>query len=296
MKTLGKTIGFIGAGNMAEAMIGAVLQAGLFAPEEIIASDISPQRRQWMHSRHGVTTVEDNARVFAAGDIVVLAVKPQMMDRALEPITETMAAVDFDRKLVISIAAGITLKRLEALLYRPLPQQRRQRLPILRVMPNTPALVLCGMAGMSANRYASSEDTAVTRAILEAMGRVREFAETDLDAVTALSGSGPAYVYYFIEAMIRGGAALGLEPAAAAELTRATFDGAMKLLAETGEEPAELRRKVTSPGGTTEAALRVFEDKKVDQAIVEAILAAARRSKALSEPPDAVTKHGESDH
>jgi len=296
LKTLGKTIGFIGAGNMAEAMIGAVLQARLFAPEEIFASDISPQRCQWMRGRHGVTAFEDNPRVFAAGDIVVLAVKPQMMDQALEPIVETLAAGDFDRKLVISIAAGITLKRLEAILYRPLPEERRQRLPIVRVMPNTPALVLSGMSGMSANQHASSEDTAVTRAILEAMGHVRQFPETDLDAVTALSGSGPAYVFYFVEAMIRGGVALGLEAAVAAELTRATFNGAMKLLAETGEEPAELRRKVTSPGGTTAAALKVLDEKKVDQAIVEAILAAARRSKALSEPADAVTKRGESAH
>lgn len=282
MTKLRKTIGFIGAGNMAEAMIGAVIRAGLFSPEEIYASDISPQRRQWIHATHAITVFEDNARVFGACDITVMAVKPQMMNQALEPIIGMLAGSDFNRKLVISIAAGITLQRLESLLYPPLEKDQRQRIPIVRVMPNTPALVLSGMSGMSANGHARQEDIAITRAILEAMGQVREFPETALDAVTALSGSGPAYVFYFVEAMIRGGIALGLDPAAAAELTRATFTGAMNLLAETGEEPAELRKKVTSPGGTTAAALGVLEEKRVGQAIVDAMAAAANRSKELS--------------
>jgi pyrroline-5-carboxylate reductase len=157
----------------------------------------------------------------------------------------------------------------------------RTRMPLIRVMPNTPALVLAGMSGMSPNRHATAEDIEITRRILEAMGQVRELPEADLDGVTALSGSGPAYVFYFIESMIKAGESLGFDLATASALTLATFEGALKLLAESGEAPAELRRKVTSPGGTTEAALRVLEDQQVDRHIVDAVTAAARRSKEL---------------
>jgi pyrroline-5-carboxylate reductase len=205
-----------------------------------------------------------------------------MMDQALAPVIDSLGDSEFDRKLIISIAAGITLDRLESRLYPPLSGERQRQMPIVRVMPNTPALVLSGMAGMSANRHAQDDDTTAARTILEAMGGVRVFPEASLDAVTALSGSGPAYVFYFIEAMTRGGIALGLDPEAAAELTRATFMGALKLLIETGEDPAELRQKVTSPGGTTEAALKVFAKSALDQIIVDAMAAAAHRSKELS--------------
>jgi pyrroline-5-carboxylate reductase len=276
------TIGFIGAGNMAAAMIGAVIRAGLFEPACIHASDVDPEKRRRMHAAHGILTTGDNARVFDACDIVVLAVKPQMMAEALAPVVERLEKTDFDRKLVISIAAGVPLERLEEWLYPAMAESMRGRMPIVRVMPNTPALVLAGMSAMSPNRHAAAEDLEITRRILKAMGQVRELPESDLDGVTALSGSGPAYVFYFIESMVRAGEALGFDRDTAAALTRATFEGALRLLAETGETPADLRRKVTSPGGTTEAALRVLEEKQVGRHIVDAVAAAARRSKELS--------------
>jgi pyrroline-5-carboxylate reductase len=186
------------------------------------------------------------------------------------------------RKLFISIAAGIPIRKMEALLYAPLDEGMRKKLPIIRVMPNTPALVLAGMSGMSANANATPEDLETTRTILGALGKVMEFKEADLDAVTALSGSGPAYVFYFIESMIAGGLAAGLEPDASETLTLQTLEGALKLLRERKEPPEDLRRKVTSPGGTTEAALKVMESHQVKQNIVAAIVAAARRSQELS--------------
>jgi len=278
---LQQTIGFIGSGNMAAAMIGAIIRAGLFAPAEILASDVLAERRRWISATHGIAAVEDNAEIFRRSDIVVLAVKPQMMAQALAPVAENPGR-GFDRKLIISIAAGIRLERLEGLLYPSLAPEDCSRLPIIRVMPNTPALVLAGVSGMSPNRHASPADIDTARRILGAMGQVLEFPEAALDGVTALSGSGPAYVFYFIESMARAGEALGFDRGTSAGLTRATFEGALKLLSETGEEPAELRRRVTSPGGTTEAALRVLEEKQVDRHIIDAVAAAARRSKELS--------------
>jgi len=149
-------------------------------------------------------------------------------------------------------------------------------------MPNTPALVLEGMAGMSSNKYVDNNDLADAKKILGSMGKVIEFDEKDLDAVTALSGSGPAYVFYLIESMIEGGINVGLNPDSAKILTLATLKGSVKLIENLNESPEILRNKVTSPGGTTEAALKVFEANDVKQNIIKAILAAASRSKELS--------------
>jgi len=176
-----------------------------------------------------------------------------------------------------------------ALLYNSLDNDSIEKLPIIRVMPNTPALVLAGMSGMSANKYTKAEDLNTIKIILEAIGKVIEFQEEDLDAeeedldaVTALSGSGPAYVFYIAEAMIEGGIKVGLEPDKAAMLTVATIQGALKLMEESNESPEILRRKVTSPGGTTEAAFKVLEKNRVKQNVIEAIKAATIRSKELS--------------
>jgi pyrroline-5-carboxylate reductase len=150
-------------------------------------------------------------------------------------------------------------------------------------MPNTPALVLAGMAGMSGNRYAGETELRQARTIMEAIGKVIEFEEKDLDAVTALSGSGPAYIFYVIESLVEAGARLGLRPSRALSLTLETMKGAVKLLEETGESATSLRDKVTSRGGTTEAALNVMNRHKVKEHLVDAIQAAAQRSKELSE-------------
>ena len=182
---------------------------------------------------------------------------------------------------MISIAAGFPLRKIEKSLYQKLNKQACQKLPIIRVMPNTPALVLAGMSGMSANRNATQEDVKTPRTILEAMGKVIEFKEESLDAVTALSASGPAYIFYLVESMIQAGINLGLKPDDAVLLSITTLRGAAKLLEESKESPESLRHKVTSPGGTTEAALKVLEQYDFKPGIIEAIAAATRRSKEL---------------
>jgi pyrroline-5-carboxylate reductase len=281
-RQLDKKIGFIGAGNMGEAFIGALIKAGIFIPSSIFASDIRADRLNSLKADYGILPVDDNFELFMACDIVVLSVKPQQMDEVLADIIAKENYAISNRKLVISIAAGIPIRKIEGPLYAPLGEDRIERLPIIRVMPNTPAFVLAGMSGMSANRVATVEDKTITRTVLEAVGKVIEFKEADLDAVTALSGSGPAYVFYLIESMIAGGIGVGLSAEDAATLAVTTASGAVKLLIEQKESPESLRKKVTSPGGTTEAALEILESNNVKQNIIDAIAAATRRSKDLS--------------
>jgi len=277
-----RKIGFIGAGNMGEAFVGAIIKSNILPPSMIYVSDINEERLSVLRSSYGISVLNDNLKLFSICDIIVLAVKPQHIDQVLSQIAEQKDYKIHNKKLIVSIAAGIPLRKIEDILYTPLDEKSSIKLPVIRVMPNTPALVLSGMAGMSANKHASNNDIKIVRSILEAMGKVIEFNEQDLDAVTALSGSGPAYVFYFIESMIEGGICVGLEPNDAATLTIATLKGAIRLMEELDESPELLRRKVTSPGGTTEAALKVLDKNQVKQSIIEAIAAAANRSKELS--------------
>ena len=282
MAQLNHTIGFIGAGNMGEAFVGALTRSGIFSPSAIIMSDVYQDRLEFMKKSYGVQITSDNLKLFSTSDIVVLAIKPQQMAQVLSDIAGHPDYRISQRKLIISIAAGILIRKIEDALYPKLDEASRKNLPIVRVMPNTPALVLAAMSGMSANRYVNADDIRVTRTILEAMGKVVEFQEKDLDAVTALSGSGPAYLFYLAEAMIQGGIAAGLKPEDANILTLETLNGAVKLLKERNEAPESLRRKVTSPGGTTEAAIKVMDTHGVATYIAEAIVAAAKRSEELS--------------
>lgn len=282
MKRLHKTVGFIGAGNMAEAMINGLIRSHLCEPREIWASDVRDARLTQLSHTYGIHTSKNNREIFGQNDIVILAVKPQHMDDVLSNLAKTLPQTIKGVTLVISIAAGIPIKRIENHLYPPLDQDAKGLLPIVRVMPNTPALALAGIAGMSGNAYAKTSDLDDARAILEAIGQVIEFEEKDLDAVTAISGSGPAYMFYFVEAFVRAGAKLGLRPSHALTLTLETMKGAARLLEHTGEPPADLRKKVTSKGGTTEAALNVLERHHVKEHLMEAVMAAAQRSKELS--------------
>jgi len=276
-----KKIGFIGAGNMGEAIIGALIQAGIFSSSMIYASDASKERLDMMKKTYGINVTDDNIRLFSESNIVILAVKPQQMNQVLSAIASDKDYQIKEHKLIISIAAGIPIKKIENLLYSPLENHSRENLPIVRVMPNTPALVLAGMSGMSPNSYANPNDIQITHTILKSMGKVLEFKEDDLDAVTALSGSGPAYVFYLIESMIEAGIKVGLKPDEASVLTIATLEGAVKLIKERNEPAQELRRKVTSPGGTTEASIKVMEKNSVKQSIIDAIEAATMRSREL---------------
>ena len=280
--TLGKKIGFVGGGNMGEACVGAIIRSGIASAAEIRVCDIDQSRLQAMQETYGIETLDDSSRLFRDCDVVVLAVKPQHMGGVLGGITQDPGYGVEANKLVISIAAGITIEKLERYLYAPLDEIEVKKLPIVRVMPNTPALVLAGMSGMSGNQYAQPEDIEITETLLKAMGKVIRFEEKELDAVTAMSGSGPAYVFYLAEAMIEAGIRLDLEPHAAIALTLQTLKGAVLLMEDSGESPESLRQKVTSPGGTTEAALNVMALNGVKEAVIEAIGAAAKRSRELS--------------
>jgi pyrroline-5-carboxylate reductase len=283
MKRLYKKVGFIGAGNMGEAMINGLIKSALCEPGQIWASDVRVARLRQLKDTYQIHATEDNIAVFEQADVVVLAVKPQHMDGVLGHLSRTFPRTITGVKLIISIAAGFPIARIERHLYQDLDESSKGLLPIIRVMPNTPALVLAGMAGMSGNSYAGASDLNQARDLLAAVGRVIEFEEKDLDAVTALSGSGPAYVFYVIEALVEAGAGLGLRPSHALELTLETIKGSVRLLEETGEAPASLRKKVTSKGGTTEAALNVLDRHGVKGHLMDAIRAAAERSKELSE-------------
>ncbi len=282
MARLDRRIGFIGAGNMGEAIVGALIQAKIFAPERIQVCDVSPERISHMEAAYGVEAASNSTRLFLENEIVILAVKPQGMEAVIREITDAEDYGVAKRTLLISIAAGTPIRKIESLFYEKLGEKEQKNLPIIRVMPNTPALVLAGMSGMSANDNARKADLETARTILESMGKVIQFDEEKLNAVTGVSGSGPAYVFYFIEAMIEGGVACGLSGADAAALTLETFKGAAALLEARGESPESLRRKVTSPGGTTEAALKVMEEKRVKEAIRDAVAAATRRGEELS--------------
>lgn len=282
MAKINKKTGFIGAGNMAEAFIGAVTRAGIIPSAMIYASDVNSERLNMLKKTYGISVTDDNFKIFSMCDIVVLAVKPQQMSDVLFQIANRNEYGIERRKMVISIAAGVPLGKLENLLYAPLEKEKSGILPIIRVMPNTPALVLAGISGMTPNRNAVPDDISTARTILEAMGKVIEFKEEALDAVTALSGSGPAYVFYLVESMIQGGIDMGLDPYDASILTLTTLKGSVALIEEIGESPELLRRRVTSPGGTTEEAFKVLEKKRVKETIIEAMAAAARRSKELS--------------
>ena len=281
MKSVHKSIGFIGAGTMGEAMISALIQAGVIAASAITASDVSPDRLDQLKRSYAINVTDDNFSLFSACDIVILAVKPHYVGTILSSIAASKDYRIVNRKLVISIAAGIPISKIEKCLYPPLDATSCSHLPIIRVMPNTPSLVMAGMAGMSPNGYATPDDLADAERILKSMGNVIEFKEADLDAVTAVSGSGPAYIFYYIESMIEAGVKSGLSSADAYELVLTTIKGAVKLLEDRGDSPEHLRKLVTTPGGTTEAALKVLETRHFKQSIVDAIAAATAKAREI---------------
>lgn len=268
MKT--KRLAFIGAGNMAEALCRGIISSGLMHPENIIASDISEARRNLFEKELGARTTSDNRSAVAGADIVLLSVKPQIMDAVLAGIGDLLTP---DR-LIISIAAGIKSERIE--------KEAQIGCRVVRAMPNTPLLVGCGMTALCVGSNASPKDLETAESLFRCAGKIARVEESQIDAVTAVSGSGPAYFFYMAEAIIEAGIAEGLEPDIAAMLTAQTMLGAGKLLAELKESPAELRRKVTSPNGTTEAAVKILDDAEVAGAITRAARRAAERSRELS--------------
>lgn len=265
----GQTIGFIGAGNIAEAIIRGLLEAKLVAADQLIASDIVEVKRQQIQLRYGIQTVTEGRDVAAKAGILILAVKPQDMEVALQGIT---AAVD-QTKTIISIAAGIPI----AFIADRLPAKAR----IVRAMPNAPALVLAGAAGIAKGEHADAQDLQIAEAIFAAVGKVVVVEEKHLDAVTGLSGSGPAYVFLFVEALADAGVKVGLPRDVSRLLAAQTVLGAAKMVLESGRHPAELKDMVASPGGTTIAGLHVLERGGLRGTLMEAVEAATIRSREL---------------
>jgi pyrroline-5-carboxylate reductase len=265
-------IGFIGGGAMAEALAGGLVAAGASA-ERIRVADPDPARRKHLEEQLGLATSADNAEVANASDALVLAVKPGVVPGALEAL-RTAPGVDVERPLWISIAAGVPIARLEAGLSRDAR--------IVRAMPNTPALVGAGATAICGNARASAADLTAARALFDSVGLTWVSpSEALLDAVTGLSGSGPAYVFVFLEALGDAGVRMGLPRDAAYELACQTVFGAAKLALETRRHPAQLKDQVTSPGGTTIAGLERLEAGGLRSALYEAVAAATRRSREL---------------
>lgn len=265
-------IGFIGGGRMAEALIQGIIKAGLFAAEKIVAADPDANRRQALTAQYGVQTFAQATDFIGTCGTVILAVKPQVMGPVLDSVKGAVNA----GHLLISIAAGIPLAFMEARL-------SGCGCRLVRVMPNTPALVQEGASALSPGSLATEEDMAKARAIFDAVGRAVVLPETYLDAVTGLSGSGPAYVFSFIEALIDGGVKVGLNRADAQLLVLQTVLGSVKLAMESNEHPAQLRAMVTSPGGTTIAGLHELARAGFSGIIMDAVEAATRRSKELGQ-------------
>lgn len=257
-------IGFIGGGNMAEALLKGILRSGR---KDIIVSEPRDERRSYLENTYGIATTPSNREVCARASVVILAVKPQNM----EEVTKELSGAIPNDTLIVSIAAGIPLSYLSS---------RLKTSRVVRVMPNTPALVQEGMSVLSLCECISGKEMNLVREIFLSVGKVLVLPEKYMDAVTALSGSGPAFFALFVEALIAAGTALGLTADDASEMAIQTFIGTAKLL-ETGMPPGRLREMVTSPGGTTAAGIRVFEEKQLQEIVTAALSAAAARSKEL---------------
>jgi pyrroline-5-carboxylate reductase len=266
------TIALLGAGVMGSTLLAALVRSG-HDPADLVVADKSPERAEQVAAQHGARAA-GAVEAAAGADVVVLAVKPQDMAGLIEQIHDAVRP----GALVVSIAAAITTDFLE----RRLPAGTS----VVRVMPNTPALVDEGMSGMSPGSHCTPEQLEQARALMGSVGRVIVLDEMHQDAVTAISGSGPAYIFYVVEAMIEAGVLLGLPRDTATELVVQTLYGAATMIRETGEHPTVLREQVSSPGGTSVSALRALEDHKVRAAFLTAMEAAATRSRQLTPPSD----------
>jgi pyrroline-5-carboxylate reductase len=265
-----ETLGCIGGGQMGEALIRGILQSGLYQAGQVIIAEPNPDRRDFLERTYAVRTSGDSDGIWQECQTVILAVKPQIMG----PMLVKARGLAGERHLIITIAAGLPLSFYSDAL-------ASAALRIVRVMPNTPALVLAGASAICGNDNATAADLQKALDIFNAVGTAMTLGESYLDAVTGLSGSGPAYVFTFIEAMIDAGVKCGLPRDVAEKLCLQTVLGSVKLLQESGDHPAVLRAKVTSPGGTTIAGLHVLERAGFAGIVIDAVEAATRRSLEL---------------
>lgn len=265
-----KSIGFVGAGNMAEAMIRGLLRGQVFTPKQVTASAPREERQRELAEKYGIRATGDN-REAARQSIVVLSVKPQILSRVLDEIAGTVSA----ESLVISIAAGVPVTVIQSKLR---PETR-----VVRAMPNTPALVDAGATAIARGEHARESDLEDAKRIFDAVGVTVVLDESLLDAVTGLSGSGPAYVFLILEALSDAGVKVGLSRRTAQLLAAQTLLGSAKLLIETNEHPGRLKDMVTSPGGTAITGLHTLEHGGLRTTLMNAVEAATRRSRELGE-------------
>lgn len=265
------TIAIIGGGNMGSSLLGGLIKQGQ-PPQQLWVTDTSQSRLDELQQQYGVHVTTENSEVIQTANVIILAVKPQMIAEVLKPLAEQIQA---HQPLIISIAAGIRSTSIEAWL--------GGNLAVVRCMPNTPALIGLGASGLYANEHVTKAQCELAEAILDAVGSTAWVqTESDLDAVTALSGSGPAYVFLVIEAMQSAGEALGLKPDLAKAFAIETVLGAAEMAKGSPFSAAELRKQVTSPGGTTEKAISVLESYDIRDIFKEAMAAARQRSEELA--------------
>jgi pyrroline-5-carboxylate reductase len=269
----GKRVGFVGGGNMGEALIRGLLGTNLVPADLLFATDVRVERTAQLARQFGITAHGDNVRLVREADVVILAVKPQIMAAVLAEIAPAVTS----RHLLISIAAGVATATIRA----GLGKDAR----IIRVMPNTPALVLQGAAAVAKSQGLQPDDLATAEEIFGAVGRVVVLEEELMDAVTGLSGSGPAYVAIVVEALADGGVKMGLDRATAMTLATQTVLGAAHLLAATGMHPGALKDMVSSPGGTTIAGIAALEEGGIRTTFIRAVERATQRSRELGRGP-----------
>ena len=268
--SINKTIGFVGAGNMAEAMIRGLLRGSDFAPAQVSASGPREERMRELREAYGIGATTDN-RIPAAAQIVVLSVKPQILSRVLDEVADTITP----DALVISIAAGVPVAAIQARL--------ASGTRVVRAMPNTPALVDAAATAIAGGEHARESDLDDAKRIFDSIGLTVILEESQLDAVTGLSGSGPAYVFLILEGLSDAGVKVGLSRRTAQLLAAQTVLGSAKLLLETNEHPGRLKDMVTSPGGTAITGLHTLEAGGVRTTLMNAVEAATRRSRELGE-------------
>lgn len=268
MGVKGKRIGLLGGGNMGEALVRGLLRTGLVPPEALFVTDVRTDRLDELRQRFGVPTLLDNVELVRRADVVVLAVKPQSLPEVLREIAPVVPG-----RLLISIAAGVPTAAIRGRL--------GSGVRLIRVMPNTPALVLEGATAIARAEGLESGDLETAQEIFAAVGRVVVLDESLIDAVTGLSGSGPAYVALVIEALADGGVKMGLDRQTALTLATQTVLGSARLLLETGTHPAQLKDMVTSPGGTTIAGIHALESGGLRGTLMQAVERATERSRAL---------------
>jgi pyrroline-5-carboxylate reductase len=266
---LSAKIGVIGAGKIGAAIARGVIRGGLVKKEQVMASDVSKALTQALTAETGIATTADNSAVCDFAEIVILAVKPQIIDGVLQEIAGKLGAA----KLLVSVAAGVPLARLEGNL--------RRGSRVVRVMPNLPCVIGAGAAGYAGGAHATADDLEKVGAILNSFGVALPVEEKYLDAVTGLSGSGPAYVFLFIEALADGGVEAGLPRDVALKLAMQTVYGAARLALESSKHPGELKDEVASPGGTTIAGIYALEQKSFRGTVMDAVVKATQRSKDL---------------